>query len=85
MCFQLSRVRAEIPAKIDETTRRIEEVQSDILNFIDELKNFLKIYETGELENSFEKLSTFAAKRTEFNKCLNYLKTVKFIESTRYF
>ncbi|KAK7603639.1 hypothetical protein V9T40_003638 [Parthenolecanium corni] len=79
---ELYRIRSEIPAKIDETTRRIENVQSDILSFIDELKNFLKIYETGDLENSFEKLSTFAVKRTEFNKCLNYLKTVKFIENT---
>lgn len=79
----MSNISVEIPSKIIKTTARINEVELTIQCFIKEIDTFLEIYNTGELENSFEKLSDFASKKKEYSKCLNYLNTLKFIEVIR--
>lgn len=69
-----------MPAKINEAIEKVDEMKPCILNFVDELKAVLEVYETDDLENSFEKLTVFSQKKREYDKCLDYLKTLKYVE-----
>ena len=81
---QLKTIRDAIPLKIAETIEEINELQAKIFSFNEELKSFLEVYEDGELENAFEKLTIFSNKKREYSKQLHYFKTLKFIVSAKY-
>lgn len=65
-------------------TKEINDLQDKILAFDEELKSFLEVYEDGEVENAFEKLTMFSNKKHEYSKHLHYLKTLKFVVDAKY-
>ncbi|XP_065221188.1 RAD50-interacting protein 1 [Planococcus citri] len=79
---KLNSIKTEVPAKITNSLAEIDDVRENISYFINELENSLEIYDAGEVENAFKKLQVFASKKQEYSKCLQYFKTLRFIETT---